>query len=265
MSRFGKYSIVYRLGLSRALVYRANLLMGAVNIVIWFGSLILLYKAIGGSLGSYSPAELVTYILGTSFLASVLFNNSISDKIADEIVEGDIVNYLLQPVNYFVYWLARTAAMRTPLVVLSMTTVFLLSRLVASDVIVQTDPLRLLQTGILMIGSFTLMTLFDFIAGMFSFWTERGFGPRWLMMILARFLSGAALPIALMPGWTQTFFYATPFPSLVSAPVETYLGHLNNTAFFQTLVVQWGWICACGIVVAIFWRRGLKIYAAYGS
>ena len=260
-----KYLTVYRLGLSRALVYRTNLLLGAVNIVIWFGTFILLYKSIGGSLGSYSVPELVTYVLGTSFLSAMLFNSAIMDKIADEIVEGDLVNYLLQPVNYFYYWLARSAAMRTPLVVISLIVVFILSRFVSSDLIVQSDPTILWQTVTLTIGSIIMMTCFDFLAGMFSFWTDRGFGARWLLMISARFLSGAALPIALMPLWAQTFFKATPFPYLIAAPVETYLGHTDATTFVQTMIVQWAWIAVTIIAVALVWRRGIKRYAAYGT
>lgn len=260
-----KYLTVYHLGLSRALVYRTNLLLGAVNIVIWFGTLILLYKSLGGSLGSYSTPELVTYILGASFLSALLFNSAVMDNIANEIVEGDLVNYLLQPVNYFYYWLARSTAMRTPLIVISLIVVFFLSRVVSSDVIIQTDLTILAQTALLSFGSIVMMTALDFLAGMFSFWTDRGFGARWALMISSRFLSGAALPIALMPIWAQAFFKATPFPYLISAPVEAYLGHVSGSVFAQTVIIQWAWIIATVVVVALVWQRGLKRYAAYGT
>ena len=264
MSNFSKYATAYRLALSRALVYRANLFLGAINVLIWFGTLILLYRAIGGSIGGYSTAELVTYILGTSLLAATLFTN-VMDQMADEIVEGDLVNYLLRPINYFYYWIARGAAVRTVLLVIAVAEIILLGLTVADDVLFQSNPVILLQTAVLCCGSFVLITWFDFIAATLSFWTERGFGPRWLLMICTRFLSGAALPIAIMPSWAQTIFHATPFPSLISAPVESYLGHLSGQAFAIALVTQWSWILISVIVLTVLWKKGTKSYVAYGS
>ncbi len=264
MSRFGKYSMAYRLALSRALVFRSNLFLGAVNVLIWFGTLILLYRSLGGSIGSYTTAELVTYILGTSFLGATFLSN-ISEQIADEIVEGDLVNYLLRPINYFCYWISRALAVRTILCVIALVEIIFLARIFSSDVIIQRDPVILLQTAVLFLGSLILITLFDFIAASFSFWAERNFGGRWLFMICIRFLSGAALPIAVMPGWAQTLFYATPFPSLIAAPVETYLGHRPDMFFVQTLVIQWAWILVSTATLTLLWKKGIKSYAAYGS
>ncbi len=264
MSNFSKYATAYRLALSRALVYRANLFLGAINVLIWFGTLILLYRAIGGTIGSYSSHELVTYILLTSFLTAVLFNDT-SEQIANEIFEGDLASFLLRPINYFYYWMARSAATRSVLFLIAIVVVSILSRFVANDVIIQSNPIVLLQTATLVVGSLVLMMILDFIGATFSFWTGRSFGPRWLLMICSRFLSGAALPIALMPMWAQTIFYATPFPSIVSAPVESYLGHQRGMAFIHALVVQWIWIVILLILLWCLWKRGVKTYAAYGN
>lgn len=264
MSRFGKYSTAYRLALSRALVFRSNLVLGAVNVLIWFGTLILLYRSIGGTIGGYSTAELVTYILGTSLLVATLFTN-VMDQIADEIVEGDLINFLLRPINYFGYWIARALAIRSVLLVIATVEITFLARIFANDVIIQHNPTILLQTLVLFLGSIVLVTLFDFIAATFSFWTERNFGARWLVTICMRFLSGAALPISIMPQWAQTIFYATPFPSLVSAPVESYLGRLDGSAFVLTLIVQWSWIAVSTIALTVLWKKGTKSYAAYGN
>ncbi len=264
MHRLRKYLMAYRLALSKALVYRTNLLLGAINVLIWFGTLILLYLSLGGAIGGYSTAELVTYILGTSLLAATLFTN-VMDQMADEIVEGDLVNYLLRPINYFYYWIARGAAVRSVLLVIAFGEIVLLSLTVSDDVLLQTNPMVLLQTAVLCLGSLAMITCFDFIAAALSFWTERGFGPRWLFMICTRFLSGAALPIALMPHWAQTIFYATPFPSLIASPVESYLGHLSPSTFLLTLLTQWSWIAVSLIVLTVLWRKGTKSYVAYGS
>ena len=264
MKRFGKYLVAYRLALSRALVFRTNLLLGSVNVLVWFGSLILLYRAIGGSLGSYSTAQLVTYVLGTSILTNLLFT-SVMDQMATEIFEGDLVNYLLRPINYFYYWIARAAATRSVLFVIAAVEILLLAHFVSSEVLLQWNPWILIQTVVLLIGSLALMTLFDFIGASFSFWTGRNFGSRWLITICLRFLSGAAIPITLMPRWAQTIMNATPFPSLVAVPVQSYLGNTTGTTFVATLLTQWGWIAVLSILLALLWRRGTRIYAAYGN
>jgi ABC-2 type transport system permease protein len=262
---FRPYLVAFRLALSKALVYRANLLLGAINVLIWFGTLILIYRAVGGPLGSYSEAELVTYILATSLMAATLFNTSTQEQIANEIVEGDLVNFLLRPINYFFYWVARSLAVRAVFLVIAIASVFILSQMVADDLLIPTDPRIIAETLLLAAGSVVLMTILDFIAASFSFWTERGFGPRWMFMICARFLSGAAFPIALMPGWAQMIFNATPFPYLVGAPANAAIGKLDAQIFWPSLVTQWSWILVALLALGLLWRQGIKSYAAYGS
>ncbi len=259
------YLVAFRLALSKALVYRANLLLGAINVLIWFGTLILIYRAVGGSLGSYSEAELVTYILATSFMASTLFNTATQEQISDEIVEGDLVNFLLRPINYFCYWISRALAVRCVFMVVATIAVFILAQWVREDILVPTDSVIIFQTLTIAFGAIVLMTVLDFISASSSFWTGRNFGPRWMFMIFARFLSGAAFPIALMPGWAQTIFHATPFPYLVGAAAETVIGKLAGPAFLQALMIQWIWICASILVLSFLWRKGIRSYAAYGS
>lgn len=259
-----KYIVGFQLAFSRALIYRANLFLGAITTLIWFGTLILLYRAIGGSVGTYSTSELVTYILATSFLAALLFT-TIPEQIANEIVEGDLTNYLLRPINYIFYWISRAVAVRSVLCIIAIIEIFILSRFFLEDILFPESLAAYFQTALLAVGSLFLMTLFDFIAAFFSFWTNRGFGARWLLMICARFLSGAALPVSLMPTWAQTLFHATPFPSLISAPAEAYLGRLGGTLFVQALLVQWFWITFFALALFMIWRAGIKSYAAYGS
>lgn len=264
MSALGVYRRGFSLALSRELVYRVNFLLGRVREFIVYGSLLFLFQAIPQGLGRYTSEQAMSYLLISSLLSAPLFVYGMH-MMAGEIADGDFTNYLLRPLNYFGYWASRLLASRALLFFGGLIELFILILLFAQGkFFIQTAGIAWVQVIVLFIGSLILVQLIDFIGALLSFWTNRGHGPRWMMTIFIQLLSGAYLPLDLIPPFIKRLLFLSPFPTMIYGPVKAYLGQLSPHECWILLLTQWIWILFFGVSVFILWKRGVRIYEAYG-
>ena len=264
MSALGVYRRGFSLALSRELVYRVNFFLGRVREFIVYGSLLFLFQSIPQGLGRYTSDQAMSYLLVSSLLSAPLFVYGMH-TMAGEIADGDFTNYLLRPLNYFGYWTSRLLASRALLFFGGMIELLILILLFArGNFFVQNSGIAWIQALLLLIGSLTLVQLIDFIGALLSFWTNRGHGPRWMMTVLIQLLSGAYLPLDLIPSSFKRLLFLSPFPTIIYGPVKAYLGKLSSHEFMILLLTQWIWILLFGASVFILWKRGVRIYGAYG-
>src|SRR3989338_2949065 len=259
----GKYLTTFQLALSREMMYRANFVFGRFRALVIYFSLLFVFQLFGQQSHLYSQDELSTYIILAGSMYMVFFVYSM-DLIAHEIVDGDLINYLLRPINYLTYWFCRIAAMRVLNVIAAIAGLAIVALATHASFIFQTNIFALAQFIILLAGALSIITLIDFIAGSLSFWTYRSHGPRWLAVIGIQFLSGAYSPLDLFPQWLQQVYAATPFPSIVFVPITAYLGRMNGRGFVAALLVQAVWIGVLGIITAVLWKKGIRSYEAVG-
>lgn len=261
MSFLGPYRKSFVLAWSTQLSYRVNFVIGRLREFVVYGAMLLLYSALPQGSGVYTQAELLTYALVGSLFPFVYGMHTM----AEEIASGDLTNYLLRPINYFGYCISSILAQRSLLFLGSLLQLGVLVWLFSFDAFAfQTQLVPLVQFTILALGSLALIQSFDFMGGLFSFWTNRGHGPRWLITIFIQFLSGSYIPLDTFPESIQRALAWTPFPSLLFAPLKAYLGHLNTTEWLQTLLVQWAWIAVFVLIIRLLWKHGLRTYGAYG-
>lgn len=262
--RYKPYLAGFRLALSTELVYRLNFIFGRLRGLIVFIALLFLYTALPHGAGAYDQAQLATYAIVSAFVSALLFVFGMNNM-ANEIAEGDLTNYLLRPVNYFGFWAARMLASRTLLLMSGICEVFILITLFpAFRFVWQTNVFTLFWFVLMTLGAIVIVQLFDFIGATLSFWTHRSYGPRWLITILVQFLSGAYLPIDILPSSIQRILAMTPLPSLVYTPAKIYLGTVPSDGMLRLFTIQLAWIFILGCVLAAIWKRGVQRYEASG-
>lgn len=264
MSSLRAYQAGFSLALSELGTYRINFFFGRLREFILFGALLFLFQAIPHGVGDYSPEELMTYILGSTLISSLIFVHGMH-RISFEIADGDLTNYLVRPVRYLPFWFARLLAPRSVLLLSHLLMILLFFVLFPNThFIFQKDPKIILSVLALTFGAISIVQMLDFIAGLLAFWTNRAHGPRWLMIILIQFLSGAYLPLDLLPHWLQKILFATPFPSLIHTPLQVYLSDFSSEQFLHAIFAQLVWIGILGGILYTLWKKGVQTYEAYG-
>ena len=68
-------------------------------------------------------------------------------------------------------------------------------------------------------------------------------------------LTGALIPLWLLPGWAEGFLLALPFPYIAFAPLSIYVGRIEGVELPIALAIQAAWAAGLFVVGAILTRR----------
>src|SRR3989344_5901660 len=105
-----KYLQVFKISFEQEFAYRLNFIMWRVRNVLQIFVVFFLWDTIfsfrESTLFGYDRDRILTYVFGLIFVKAFVFSARAQD-VSGEIARGEIINYLLKPVNYFKYWLTR--------------------------------------------------------------------------------------------------------------------------------------------------------------
>lgn len=239
------YLALLRVAFQRQLAYRtANLAGLATN--IFFGALrayviIALFNARRlENVAGYSLPMAITYTGLTQALLSFLSLIVWWDLIRS-IRSGEVAADLSRPCDFFWYWCAQDAGRAFGQLLLRGLPIMILYALVYRITLPPTL-WHWLALGVSMWLALLVSFGWRFLVSLPAFWIQDAVGVGRLGLPLMTFLSGFLMPIAFFPAWAVTLIRLTPFPSMVTAPVEIYLGLVNGPALLGTLAVQALWV-----------------------
>jgi ABC-2 type transport system permease protein len=95
-----------------------------------------------------------------------------------------------------------------------------------------------------------------------GFWLVETRGLVSLYMAVAGLLAGLYVPVHLLPGWLQTVAHATPFPSMMQAPIDVLTARVAGTDAVAAVGVQVAWLAvvlAAGQLLTRAGRRTLEV------
>ncbi len=263
-----KHWQIFKISWQNTLVYRFNLIMFQVRILVSFLGIYWLWRAVFSqylTIGSYDQSTILGYLLTAWFLRSLVFSN-ISFNACVEIANGDLNNYLLKPVGYLKNWLMRDWADKT------LNLIFFaveLSLLLWAFHLSFPWPKSFIQ-GLAFFMAAMLAALlyffFSFVVSAFAFWYPEhdGWPLRFLMLMLLEFMVGTAFPLDILPPALLQIFKVLPFFYFIFYPAQIYLGRLSGGEILSGGLIMLAWLTALIVLTKLIWRKGLTIYGAYG-
>jgi len=263
-----KYWQIFRISWQNTLVYRLNLVMWRVRLIIdfltiyWFWwAVFTQYQLIGG----YSQVTMLAYLLVASFLRSLVFSNS-SYSACVEIANGDLNNYLVRPINYFYNWLARDWADKILNLLFFSVEVVLLVLILKLPLLWPISLGQWLWFIIIALVAALMYFFFSFLVSAFSFWYPEhdGWPLRFVMLMFLDFLSGMAFPLDIFPPALLQLFKLLPFSYFIFYPAQVWLGRLSFAETITGFIIMLSWLGLFMLLTKLVWRKGLKIYGAYG-
>lgn len=264
-----KYLSIFRISLEQEFAYRINFVMWRVRNVIQIFIVFFLWDTIFSDSSrvvfGYDRAKILTYIFGLLIVKAFVLSARGVD-VAGEIADGRLTNYLLKPISYFKYWLARDLSSKTLNLIFATLEASLLFLLLKPPFFLQTDPLLIF--GFLVAVALAVFLFFTalFITSFVPFWyPEIAWGAQFLFMfIFTEFLSGAIFPLDILPLPIQNALYLTPFPYLIFFPLQIYLGKISFPLMLKGLMVGVFWSAVLWFSMRSLWTKGLKAYRAEG-
>jgi ABC-2 type transport system permease protein len=127
------------------------------------------------------------------------------------------------------------------------------------------DPVLWMLAPISVSGAWVISFSVMFLIGTLGLYWESSLAVWDLWFGCYVIFSGYLMPLALMPAWLRGLLRFSPFPYVLSLPVQVILGTLGRDEALREVAVEWGYAAVFLGAALLLWRRGLRRFAAYGG
>jgi ABC-2 type transport system permease protein len=245
------------------LQYRAAALAGFVTQLFWGAVKLMVLAAFYAVAGADQPmtfAQVAAYVwLGQALLGLLPWN--VDPELQEKMLTGAVAYELLRPVDLYLFWFARTMALRTAITTLRVVPMVLVAGLLLPSLGLEQwslPPPAGIVSGCAFAVSITATVLLassiTMILHIALIWTLSGRGFNNIMVGLVIVLSGMAIPLPLFPDWMQGFLYWQPFRGLADVPFRIYSGNIALDAAGAEILLQLAW-------TALFVAVGYRVLA----
>lgn len=214
-----------------------------------------------GEVDGVSAHTLLVY-LTISSLGGWFLPQATAWTIQERVLSGDIALDLVRPFHFLKQVLAQDigrSASYVPVLLLYVPAALLVGSL---------DPPSA-ANGALYGLSFGLGYLVSALIGMhiglLAFWMQHVNGIRAMVNVATGFLSGALVPLWLMPSGVRFVFQILPFQALAFLPASIYSGQVTGRATLAPLAIQLFWVGVLSVTVRWMWRRAQDKIVIHGG
>lgn len=264
-----KYLQIFKISFEEEFAYKFNFILwrvrNVIQILMAYYVWCAVYSVPDKIIFGYDRIKILTYVFGTMIVRALVMSARSMD-VGNDISTGDLSNYLIKPINYFKYFFTRDAASKILNLIFAIVEFLLLFIILRPPFIFQTNLISILGFLIAVILAMCIYSLILFLLSSIPFWVpELGWSSQFLVaVVIVEVLSGMVFPINILPNALQSIILATPFPYLIYFPVEVYLGNIKGLAMLGGIMVSAAWMGILWISLNIVWKKGLKVYQAFG-
>lgn len=264
-----KYHQAFLVGLQSNIVYRWNFVVRGFFSLFHLAAVFILWGAAfegKTDLGGFSLQQTLTYFI--TLLALQFFISAFNEdyQISEEIRNGLINQFLLKPINYFLYRFSIFVAARLVSGALILIPLLVALPLIHDSLAFPAEPWRIAVGLPAMMLSAMIQFSIAYCFGLLTFWFLEIQGFVILSMAVETVLGGQIFPLDLLPAWAYNIAKFLPFYYQMYFPAAIFTGRLSDpAAIAQGFVVQGGWVVILLVINRILWVRGLRRHTAVGG
>ncbi|MBN2004887.1 MAG: ABC-2 family transporter protein [Anaerolineae bacterium] len=265
MPALARYTFVARTAARQQWVYRGELWMRLLSMVLYMGIFVALWSTVfaarnGLPLSGYGLAEMAWYLAITETIT--LSSSRAFVTIAESVKSGDLVYTLTRPINYPLFQVAQSLGDSVPRLVLN----FLTAALV---VCIGTGQWAGSGAGFLaFLGTALLALILDALVavliGLAAFWLEEVTPIFWIYQKLLFTVGGLFLPLEFFPNWLRGIAEWLPFRFIASAPARAFVA-FDPAEVASAVLGQLGYIAATTVLVSLIWRSARRRMVLHGG
>jgi ABC-2 type transport system permease protein len=254
-------------GFRRYSAYRSANIAGAVtNTVFGVVKASITLAAIasaGGLLAGYDAQQGASYAWLTQGLVATvaLFGWG---ELGERIRTGDIAVDLARPVDLQLSWLASDLG-RAAFMLLPRGLPPVLIGVLFFDVGLSPHPMLYLLAPVSIALAVAVSFACRFLVNLVAFWLLDLRGVLTLYMVASNVLAGLIVPVHWFPGWMRAVAAASPFPSMLQAPVDVLSGRDAGWQAVETVGVQLVWLLLVLAAGRLVLRRALRRLVVQGG
>ncbi|MBI5404846.1 MAG: ABC-2 family transporter protein [Candidatus Kerfeldbacteria bacterium] len=216
------------------------------------------------SAAGFSYDALLTYAVVAMIFSRITWVSP-EYGVMQNIREGTLAKYLVQPMSYFGYFWVSRLAFRTFALAITLPFTGLVVYLLRDHLLLPSAGWQWWGIAAAIPIAFCLQFLFGMTLGLLSFWILEARYFQFFKETALAFLGGMVLPFSFFPDAAQRLFELLPFRFLASFPVEVYLGRIPVERVLPGLLIGLAWVAGLQIITSLMWRRGLRRFVAFGN
>jgi len=260
-----RYGFVLWTAARQQWVYRAELAMRAIQMVLFMGVFMALWSTAFGVSGQaelegYSLVGIVWYLAMTETIT--LSASRVFVEISEAVRAGNLAYTLTRPMSYPFYQVANSLGNSGPR--------FLLNLLTAT-VVVGLGMGRVAGSlpGLLaFLGMAALALLLDaliaVLIGLLAFWIEEVTPVFWIYQKLLFTVGGLFLPLEMFPDWLRQVAGWLPFQFITYVPARAFVA-FEPGFVLRAAAGQLAYVVAFTVLVALVWRRAQRRLVVHGG
>ena len=266
-----KYLHVLGIGIQNTLVYRVNFLFrAALGLIPLLGTIFVWRTIYGGKppgdhVAGYSLAAMTSYYLLVTFVDALTAVAEDDWQIAADIKEGNISQFLLKPVDYFLYRFCLYVSGRAIYTTVALVPVTIFAWFQREHLVAPADLTAALGFAASTLMAGLLQFLLAYTSALLAFWVLDVSTFIFILFALEYIASGHLFPLDLLPPALTKLLMLTPYPYLCHFPVSVYLGRVNDADLARGLAAQAVWVVLGFGLAKFVWSRGIRRYSAAGG
>lgn len=269
LSSLAKYRHAFLVGLQSNLVYRWNFAIRGFFSLFHLAAIFILWGAAyvaNPTLGGHTFAQTITYFVALIVLQFLIGAFNEDYQISEEIRNGLINQFLLKPINYFVYRLSIYSAARSVSGTLILIPLVCALPFIGEYLTFPVDGWRFAVGVPAIILSALIQFSIAYCFGLLTFWFLEIQGFVILSMAVESVLGGQIFPLDLLPERVLRVAEYLPFYYQMYFPAAIFTGRLNDPALaIRGLGIQLLWVLALLAINQLLWVRGLRRHTAVGG
>jgi ABC-2 type transport system permease protein len=186
-------------------------------------------------------------------------------QISEEIRNGLINQFLLKPINYYLYRFSIFIAARLVSGFLVLLPLLIALPLLKDHIVLPDDPWRLVLGMPAMIMAALIQFTIAYIFGLLTFWFLEIQSFIILSLAIETMLGGQMFPLDLMPAWFFRISQWLPYYYQMYFPTAIFTGRLDMTTVWSGLAIQAFWVIVLLALAQFLWIRGLRRHTAVGG
>ncbi len=274
--RLSTWWIILRTSLEERLVYRGDFALGTLmrflpiitQIFLWYA----VFESIGkiegkdaAEIGEFTFHDMVAYYLITMIARAFSSMPGLASGIAQQIREGEIKRYLVQPIDLIGFLLLTRIAHKLTYYVVAIAPFALVFFLCRGYFAEGWPPLPVFTAFVVsLLMSFLIGFFMEAAIGMIGFWFLDVSSLLFVFMLFSFFLSGHMFPLTLLPDSVAMIVQFLPFKYLAYFPAAIFLGKENDNLAME-MAIQFAWLVFFIIVCRVAYARGINRYSGYGG
>jgi ABC-2 type transport system permease protein len=263
-----KYRQAFLVGLQSNLVYRWNFIVRGFFSLFHLAVVFILWTAAYAGqddIGGFDLRQTLTYFVTLLVLQYLISAFNEDYQISEEIRQGLINQFLLKPINYFVYRFSIFLAARLVTGALVFIPLLVALPVFYDSLTFPGEGWRLAAAVPALALSALIQFSIAYAFGMLTFWFLEIQGFVILSMAVESILGGQIFPLDLLPDWLFRIAQFLPFYYQMYFPAAILTGRIGQATALHGLGIQAFWVLVLLGLNHVLWVRGLRRHTAVGG